>query len=90
MLDWLADHWQTPIEVLLIAVVLYYILRMLRGSRGAGILRGILILYALAFVVVGLVERYSQLYSITYLLDQFLKLFAFVLIIVFQPELRRD
>ena len=89
MLDWLADHWQTPIEVLLIAVVIYYILRMLRGSRGAGILRGILILYALAFVVVGLFERYSQLYSITYLLDQFLKLFAFVLIIVFQPELRR-
>ena len=89
VLNWLAGHWQVPIEVLLIAVVIYYILRTLRGSRGAGILRGILIVYALAFVVVSFLARYSPLYSVTYLLDQFLKLFAFVLIIVFQPELRR-
>lgn len=89
VLNWLADHWQVPVEILLIAVVIYYILTSLRGSRGAGILRGILIVYTLAFVVVSFLGRYSTLYSITYLLDQFLKLFAFVLIIVFQPELRR-
>lgn len=89
MLDWLADNWQIPVEILLIAVVIYYVLRTLRGSRGAGILRGILIVFMLAFVGVSFLARYSQLYRITYLLDQFLKLFAFVLVIVFQPELRR-
>lgn len=89
VLGWLAGRWHILVEVLLIAVVIYYILRTLHGSRGAGILRGVLILYAVAFVVVSFLARYSQLYSVTYLLDQFLKLFAFVLIIVFQPELRR-
>ena len=89
MLDWLARNWQIPVEILLIAAVMYLILRVLRGSRGAGLLRGILILFTLAFVGVSLLARYSELYRITYLLDQFLKLFAFVLIIVFQPELRR-
>jgi diadenylate cyclase len=88
MLDWIRGNWQIPIEILLIAAVIYAILRMLRGSRGAGILRGTFILFTLAFIGVSLLARYSQFYRITYLLDQFLTLFAFVLVIVFQPELR--
>jgi diadenylate cyclase len=43
----------------------------------------------LAFVLVYLLRHYTQLYGIVYLLQQFLTLFAFVLIVVFQPELRR-
>ena len=89
MLDWIRGNWQIPIEVLLIATAIYAILRTLRGSRGAGILRGTFILFTLAFIVVSFLARYSQFYRITYLLDQFLTLFAFVLVIVFQPELRR-
>ena len=89
MLEWLKVNWQIPAEILLITVVTYYILRILRGSRGAVILRGILILFIMAFVAVSFLTSYTQLYRINYLLDQFLKVFAFVLIIVFQPELRR-
>ena len=89
MLDWMRSNWQIPIEILLIATVIYAILRTLRGSRGAGILRGTFILFTLAFIGVSLLARYSQFYRVTYLLDQFLTLFAFVLVIVFQPELRR-
>jgi diadenylate cyclase len=89
MLDWIRGNWQIPVEILLIAVVIYAILRTLRGSRGAGILRGTFILFTLAFIVVSFLARYSQFYRITYLLGQFLTLFAFVLVIVFQPELRR-
>ena len=89
MTEFFTRYGQDAVEILLIAVVIYYILRMLRGSRGAGILRGILILFALAFVVLNVLMRYSQLYAVRYLLTQFLTLFAFVVIIVFQPELRR-
>jgi len=89
MLDWIRGNWQIPVEMLLIAAVIYAILRTLRGSRGAGILRGTFILFTLAFIIVSFLARYSQFYRITYLLDQFLTLFAFVLVIVFQPELRR-
>jgi diadenylate cyclase len=88
-LHWLSSNWQIPVEILLIAVVIYYILTTLQGSRGAGILRGIFILFTLAFVTLSFLARYSDMYRLTYLLNQFLGLFAFVLIIVFQPELRR-
>jgi len=89
MLRWLSSHWQIPVEVLLIAVVIYFVLKALRGSRGAGVLRGVVVLFTLAFLLVSILWRYTELYRITYLLEHFLTLFAFVLIIVFQPELRR-
>jgi diadenylate cyclase len=89
LLNWLKANWQIPLEVLILAAVVYLILKTLRGSRGAGILRGILIVFTIVFVAVSLLTRYSRLNVINYLLQQFLTLFAFVLIIVFQPELRR-
>lgn len=88
MPGWIGDYWQVAVEITLIAVVIYYVLKMLRGSRGAGILRGVFLLFAVAFLL-GFLWRFTDMYRITYLLEQFLKLFVFVLIIVFQPELRR-
>lgn len=88
-LHWLAANWQIPVEIVLIAVVIYYILTTFQGGRGVGLLRGIFILFTLAFISLSLLARYSAMYRVTYLLNQFLGLFAFVLVIVFQPELRR-
>jgi len=88
-LDWLIEHWQIPVEVLLIAVAIYYVLQALRGSRGAGVLRGLVVVFTVAFLLVSVLLAYSEFYRITYLLQQFLTLSAFVLIVVFQPELRR-
>jgi len=88
-MEWIRANWQIAVEILLIAVVIYYVLRALQGSRGAGILRGVVVLFAAVFVVAILLERYSEMYRVTYLLQQGLTLFAFVLIVVFQPELRR-
>ena len=89
MLRWLSSNWQILVEVLLIAVAIYYVLKALRGTRGAGILRGVVVLFTLAFLLVSLLWAYTELYRITYLIEQFLTLFVFVLIVVFQPELRR-
>lgn len=88
-MDWLIEHWQIPVEVLLIAVAIYYVLQALRGSRGAGVLRGLVVVFTVAFLLVSVLLAYSEFYRITYLLQQFLTLSAFVLIVVFQPELRR-
>jgi len=88
-LRWIAANWQIPVEILLIAVVIYYILKTLQGGRGVGLLRGIFILFTLVYITLSLLARYSDMYRLTYLLNQFLGLFAFVLIIVFAPELRR-
>ena len=89
MSRWLTANWQIAVEVLLIAVVIYYVLRALQGSRGAGILRGVFVLFAAVFGVAIVLARYSEMYRLTYLLEQGLTLFAFILIVVFQQELRR-
>ena len=41
------DWWQVAIELLLIGLVVYWVVRFLRGTRGARMLRGI------AFVLIG-------------------------------------
>ena len=50
MSGWIGDYWQAAIEIILIAVVIYYVLKTLRGSRGAGILRGVFVLFAVLWV----------------------------------------
>ncbi|MEI6233842.1 MAG: hypothetical protein WCT04_12360, partial [Planctomycetota bacterium] len=40
------------VEIVLLAAVLYLLLRFLRGSRGAGVMRGMLVLAGISFGVV--------------------------------------
>lgn len=80
--------WSVAIEWLIIGTVLYWIMRFLRGTRGARLLRGIALfligLYALVSFLDGLgLERVAFLYR------QFLSIAALAVIVVFQPELRR-
>ncbi len=89
LLHWLTANWQIPVEIALIAVAVYYILTTLQGGRGLGLLRGIFILFTLAFIALSFLARYTDMYRLTFVLKWVLGLSAFVLIFVFQPELRR-
>jgi diadenylate cyclase len=81
--------WRVGIELLLIGTVVYYVLRFLRGTRGARMLKGIAFLLIVVYVVVELGKRAFQLERIAYLYGQFLQIASIVVIVVFQPELRR-
>jgi diadenylate cyclase len=81
--------WQLAIEWLLIGFVVYWVIRFLRGTRGARLLKGIGIVLIVLWVIVRLVATSLHLERITFLYDQFLKGAAFAVLIVFQPELRR-
>jgi diadenylate cyclase len=81
--------WRVGIELLLIGVVVYYVLRFLRGTRGARMLKGIAFLLIVVYVVVSLGNRQFGLERIAYLYGQFLQIASIVVIVVFQPELRR-
>jgi diadenylate cyclase len=80
-------HWQTGVEILLIAAVIYLLLLMLRGTRGAGMLRGLALLIVFAVVLSGV--RYLGLMRITWLLERLFAVSAVALVVIFQPELRR-
>ena len=85
MLEWVAK----AAEILVLAVLVYYALELLRGSRGAGVFRGTLIVFAVCVVGGLFITQYIKLYRLHFLLNKFLAIFAIMLVVVFQPELRR-
>jgi diadenylate cyclase len=82
--------WYTLLtEWLLIGFVIYWIVRFLRGTRGARLLKGIGIVLIVSYLVVNLAGSYLGLGRISFLYQEFAKVAAFAVAIVFQPELRR-
>ena len=77
------------VEILVLSVVVYYTLELLRDSRGAGVFRGTLIIFAVCVVGGLIITEYAHLSTLNFLISKFLTVFATVLIVVFQPELRR-
>jgi len=77
------------VELLLIGVVVWWVIRFLRGTRGARLVKGVSVLLAMVYVVIRLLPKNLDWVRIEFLYGKFL-LFAFVAIVVaFQPELRR-
>jgi diadenylate cyclase len=81
--------WQVAIEMLLIGLVVYWVLRFLRGTRGARMLKGIASVLIVLYLLIQLVADRFGLQRINFLYGQFLSFASIVVIVVFQPELRR-
>ncbi len=81
--------WRVAVELLLIGTVVYYVLRFLRGTRGARMLKGIAFVLIGLFLIVRLGNNILQLERIDFLFRQFLSIAAIAVIVIFQPELRR-
>ena len=81
----LSENWTSGVEILILAVVLYYIFLYLRGTHGARILIGL----ALVFLTLTLVSQLLNLIVIGWLLRSFSVFLAIALVVIFQPELRR-
>jgi diadenylate cyclase len=79
-----ALRWRDVLDILLVAALLYRILTLFRGTRAVQITVGLAVL-ALAT----LTARTLELTALSWLLDHFWSFWVVVLIVVFQPELRR-
>ncbi len=77
------------IELLLIGVVVWWVMRFLRGTRGARLVKGAALLLATVYVVILMLPSELGWERIKFLYGNFL-LFTFVAVVVaFQPEIRR-
>ncbi len=81
--------WSDVIELLVIGTAVYAVLRFLRGTRGEGLLRGVIILLIAASLVVNLVANVFDLERIKVLYPLFVGGIFLSSLIAFQPELRR-
>lgn len=76
-------------ELLVIGFVVYWVIRSLRGTRGARLLKGITFVLISLFVIIRLVAKQLGLLRIDFLYGQFLSFASLAVVVVFQPELRR-
>jgi diadenylate cyclase len=81
--------WQVAIELLLIGLVVYWVLRFLRGTRGAKMLQGIAFVLIVGYLIVRLLASAFELDRIAFLYEKFLLGAGFAITVAFQPELRR-
>ena len=72
------------LDIVIVAVLLYYILRFIHGTYVKNIVKGIVILLVLFYV-----SEFMKLNTIHYILKNTLQIGFIALIIVFQPELRK-
>ncbi|MCX7885645.1 MAG: diadenylate cyclase CdaA [Verrucomicrobiae bacterium] len=85
IVQFIADNWKAGFEILLLAVAIYYFLLLLRGTRGAAVLTGFVIVL---LGIAGLTQLF-QLDVINWLLNRILALLTIAALVIFQPELRR-
>lgn len=79
------EHWTSGIEILILAMVVYYAYINFRGTRGAKVLVGLSLIYLTLALLSGLLD----LRVINWLLSSFSVFLAVALVVIFQPELRR-
>ena len=77
--------WRPAVEILILTVTIYFALRFIRGTRGAPVVTGFLVIL-LGFV---LVSYFLQLRVLQYLFSAFSAFFLLAVLVIFQPELRR-
>src|SRR5258708_3132290 len=85
MLDFILAWWRAALEILILAVGIYYCFRFVRGTRGAPVVTGFLVVL-LALVLVSFL---LQLKVLQYLMGAFSAFFVLAVLVIFQPELRR-
>jgi diadenylate cyclase len=84
-MDILNTVWRPVVEIIILAVAIYYIISFVRGTRGFSILTGFLVV----MLTLGIVTNILKLEVLRFLLTTFLAFLAVAVLVIFQPELRR-
>ena len=78
------EGWRPALQIILLAVGIYYALMLVRGTRGWSVVIGFLLLMALT-----LIAGVLKLEVVKWLMERFFAFSAIAILVIFQPELRR-
>jgi diadenylate cyclase len=81
----LNGYWRPAVEILILAVAIYYAFRFVRGTRGWPVVIG----FVVVLLTLGMVATLLDLRVLLWILKTFSALFAVAVLVIFQPELRR-
>lgn len=77
-------RWIDFVDISIVTVLFYYILLWLKGTRAIPLIRGLIVI-----LLIYLAGRVMGLYTINWLFEKFVAVIAVMLVVLFQPELRR-
>lgn len=85
MLELLANfRLQDAVDIAIIAFVVYRIIDLIRGTRAARMLVGLLVVF-----LTYLSSQFFDLYTLNWVLDNFLSSVLLVIVVIFQHDIRR-
>ncbi|MCH5210653.1 MAG: diadenylate cyclase CdaA [Oscillospiraceae bacterium] len=71
------------IDVIIVAIILYYLINLIRETRAMQLVKGIILLFVVFFI-----SQWLNLNALNYILGGAMQIGAFAVIVIFQPELR--
>lgn len=71
------------IDVFIVAIILYYLINLIRETRAMQLVKGIIFLFIVFFL-----SQWLKLNALNYILGGAMQIGAFALVVIFQPELR--
>ncbi len=83
--DFALLHWKDALEIAVLAVAIYYTWKFFRGTPGANVLVGLVVI----FLSVTMLSQLLGLMVIGSIFESLSKVLFIALVIIFQPELRR-
>jgi diadenylate cyclase len=77
-------RWQDGLDILLVAIVIYQVVMIIKGTQAIQILAGLFLLF-----LTYLVARQVELFTLEWLLDGVVRNLLLIVIILFQADIRR-
>ena len=77
-------RWQDLVDIAIIAFVSYHVINLIRGTRAAQMLMGLMVVLATY-----LGSQYFELHTLNWVLDNFLASIILVIVVIFQNDIRR-
>ena len=81
--------YEVVVELALIWIVVYLVFRFLRGTRGARVIKGMALVLVIGTLIIKTLTGENAFERLNFLYGNFVGFASLMLVIVFQPELRR-
>jgi diadenylate cyclase len=77
-------RWQDVLDIILVAVIIYHLLLLIKGTKAIQMLLGLCVL-----LFASVLSGYFEFYTINWIIQSFWSQIMIALIVLFQPEIRR-
>jgi diadenylate cyclase len=85
IIEFIQEHWRHGIEMVILAVIVYFAYKYFRATRGARIFIGLIV----SFIALSLISQALNLAVLDWIIKSVSVFLAIAMVVIFQPELRR-